>query len=195
MLPAPPVSTAMPIPALTSAGLLPPFTGEATERAGYTPYRCTLPELVEDFGRTEERRRLLRGYLDFRDQFHRAGVLTGFQWLGGSFVEDALRRRGRAPADIDVTTFFPKLSTSSTQGLLRGVPEFNDADQLKKRFGLDHRIQALTTPPEDLVNDSAYLGNFFGHTREGARKGYLQIDLDPEWALDAEARHLLNPKP
>jgi hypothetical protein len=33
------------------------------------------------------------------------GIVEGFQWIDGSFIEDAEKSRGRPPADIDIITF------------------------------------------------------------------------------------------
>ena len=95
------------IPDWNSQGVLPPIRpgagGDSTERA---PYRVSLQQLVERFAISPARAATLRGFLDYRAALHAAGVIVGFQWVDGSFVENIEALEGRQPNDVDVMTFY-----------------------------------------------------------------------------------------
>ena len=68
------------------------------------------------FGDTVARREILKGFLNFRTALHAAGLVKGFQWVNGSFVEHTVQRENREPRDMDVVTFFdiPEGQTQAT---------------------------------------------------------------------------------
>lgn len=77
------------IPAFGPSGVLPPFIdADATARPGASPYLTTMTEIVRRFGTSAERLAILRGLLDYRAELLRVGIVRGFQWIDGSFVED-----------------------------------------------------------------------------------------------------------
>lgn len=65
----------------------------------------TLLDVVMRFGTSGERRHVLQGWLAHRAALHHLGLVSGFQWIDGSFVEDVETLRGRAPNDVDVVSF------------------------------------------------------------------------------------------
>ena len=92
----------MPIPAFTIDGVLPPFVGPLGPGGApedMSPYLVTALEVVSTFGTTPERKAILLGWLNHRASMRAAGIVRGFQWLDGSFVED------KQPRDLDVVTF------------------------------------------------------------------------------------------
>jgi hypothetical protein len=60
--------------------------------------------LVQRFAASRERLDILRGLLEYRAALGAIGIVQGFQWLDGSFVEDVEVTKGRPPSDIDVVT-------------------------------------------------------------------------------------------
>ena len=95
-----------PIPAFDHNLVLPPHLGEPTQPDHFSPYPCTTLQLCERLATTPERRRILGRILDFRERLQTEGLLTGFQWLDGSFLEDIEQRDGRPPRDLDVVTVY-----------------------------------------------------------------------------------------
>lgn len=166
------------IPDWNPQGVLPPNDPVNPTAAERSPYTVSLTELVLHFGTTEKRQTILEGLLEFRDAIHTAGIVDGFQWVNGSFLEDIERIENREPADMDVVTFF-HLPTGQTQQSFASAHHnlFNHADT-KTRFHVDAYFVPLDdNPPEYLVQRSAYWYSLWSHRRNGQWKGYLHIDL------------------
>ena len=86
------------IPAWTMAGILPPVRpGHAGHSPDRSPYAVPLWEVVEQFAATPSRTAILHGLLDYRAALHRSGLVSGFQWLDGSFMENVEARESRPP--------------------------------------------------------------------------------------------------
>ena len=94
------------IPAWTAEGVLPLIHSLQPMAAARSPYVVSLTDYVLRFGDTAERNRVLNGFLRYRAALHNAGVVEGFQWLDGSFLEHIEMTEGRPPNDIDVVTFY-----------------------------------------------------------------------------------------
>lgn len=93
------------IPEWNEQGVLPPIRpGAGPTSADRAPYRVSLQQLVTRFAISPERAAILQGFLNYRAALHAAGIIVGFQWIGGSFVEDIETVEGRAPNDMDVVT-------------------------------------------------------------------------------------------
>ena len=95
-------SSANAIPDWEYAGVLPANEPDDPTSEIRSPYTASLFDLVTRFGSTQPRRRLFRGLLNFRAELHGAGLIHGFQWVNGSFVENVEARDGRSPNDIDL---------------------------------------------------------------------------------------------
>lgn len=126
-------------------------------------------------------------FLDFRDRLRREGLVNGFQWLDGSFLEDIETREGRAPRDLDVVTIFwgydiPFLTTLGNQ-----FPEFVSPSRSKVTYHLDHYHFDASFNPAFTVEQTRYWALLFSHNRQGVWKGMLRIELDTP-AEDADAR-------
>jgi hypothetical protein len=96
-------------------GILNPISAPTAMKR--SPYIVTLSELVECFATTPARCRILKGFLAYRAALHALGLLEGFQWIDGSFVEEIEVLEERDPNDIDVVTFY-KLPSDETQATL-----------------------------------------------------------------------------
>ena len=183
------------IPDWNNAGLLPPFLGNPASRRGRSPYRASLSETMVRFGSAGGgRRELLAGLLDFRAALHGAGLTRGFQWIDGSFVEDVESLRGRAPGDIDVVTFFYIPEGHTEESLDDAFPDLFYPSAMKRDFGIDAYLMPIELNDlETFIRDVVYWHDMWSHTREGpmtregTRKGYVQVDLDPSEDESARA--------
>lgn len=182
-----------PVPAWGADGLLPPLVGNPAGLSNHSPYHVSLMDLVSVLGRTDARRDLLDGLLNYRAALHQAGLLQGVQWVNGSFVENTTPA-GREPQDIDVVTFY-RLPDGYTQEIFStafpSLLEMHRTGMVKARYGIDAYVRELNFDNIGyMVKTMAYWNSLWSHTREDFRKGYLQVGLaDDE---DAAARAALN---
>ena len=141
------------------------------------PYAVDIPGLVKRFGDTTERRKLLTGLLKFRAELHQIGVVRGFQWIDGSFVEYIEQNQGRAPNDIDVVTFFYIPEGHTQISLLQSYRNIFDGTP-KRKSSIDAYFVPLDqVKMEEAISESIYWDGLWSHTRDGLRKGYVQVDL------------------
>jgi Family of unknown function (DUF6932) len=179
------------IPTWNSSGVLPP--NDRTDGVSFdrSPYNVTLTELVTKLGFSENRKKILTGLLEFREELHALGLTKGFQWIDGSFVEDVETTEKRPPNDVDVVTFFHIPDGENQRTLVHKNRDLFDQTKVKSRFFVDSYPLALTTSaPETLVGLATYWYSLWSHKRTGEWKGYLQIDLDP--CSDRDAKLLLS---
>jgi hypothetical protein len=178
------------IPEFQPTGILPPFVGSGPAlRAGRAPYLATISELVSRFGTSPERRRVLGGLLDYRRRLQRLGIVDGFQWIDGSFVENCELRNGRPPGDVDIVTFLRRPEgarddDSWAEFVTRNdaeLMELFDASLAKSRFLCDAYVVELDMPSEAIVANTHYWFGLFSHSRLGGEwKGLVQVGLfDP----------------
>ena len=184
------VTDFVPIPNWDSSGLLPPFVGSPASSIGRSPYRVPLTDMILRFGNTATRRELLAGFLDFRASLHTAGLMEGFQWVNGSFVENIIETEGREPGDIDVVTFLHVPQGYTEVTFLDAFPALFDRSANRIKYHTDTMFIALSTDDlHSLVRGVAYWDSLWSHTRQGQWKGYLEIDLSD--CEDREARNVL----
>ncbi len=143
------------------------------------------------FGDSTIRRDLLSGLLDYRAALHAAGLLEGFQWIDGSFVEDTTFHSGREPGDIDVVTFFRLPAEQDQSALIDANPAIFDSKANKLLYGVDAYTVVLDTGDLPyLVRLTAYWNSLWSHDRNHKWKGFLEINLSD--SDDAAARAMLN---
>lgn len=177
------------IPQWTVDGVLPPINQIDPLSPNRSPYETDLVSLVDRFATSRERCAILHGYLEHRKALHKIGLIDGFQWLDGSFIEYIEVIESRPPGDIDVVTFlritdefFDKLTPGEQQVL-------TDHAWIKQQFKVDFYPQSLHEDPEVLVSMSSYWYSMWSHRRTMQWKGFLKIDLAPH--DDCEASDLL----
>ena len=147
-------------------------------RDNRSPYKSDVIQVVQRFGVTTPRIRLLNGLLDYRAALYRAGIREGFQWIDGSFAENVEHRRlnPHAPNDIDVVTFFylPEPITDE-------LDELFDIELTKQNFHIDaYPVVLGAALTQNLVETIAYWYSVWSHRRpDKMGKGFVQIDLDP----------------
>ena len=170
----------MPIPPFTIDGILPPYVGidgPGGAPNDMSPYVASVPEVVATLATTEERKDILRGWLQHRAQLRALGFSRGFQWLDGSFVEQ------KDPKDLDVVTFLYRPAhilgpqqlghvMAANLGLFSRAP-------VKQNFKLDAFFLDLNGDPRALVNSTRYYLGLFSHRRvDDLWKGMLEVSLD-----------------
>jgi hypothetical protein len=177
----------VPVPPFTN-GLLPPilYAGSAAPE-DMSPHRATMTEVVETLGSTTARAELIRGLLDLRRRLHEEGIVEGWQWLCGSFVEECEPMRGRSPTDIDLVTFgdLAPLSDEVVNELFGG-PDSKPKYRCDS-FAID--LVSLRETPRYTLETLTYFLQFFSHTRDREWKGILEVPLCE--ADDAQALLLL----
>ena len=137
----------------------------------------------------------MAGFLGFRDALQATGLVEGFQWINGSFLENVEEVEERNPRDIDVVTFFHLPDGEDQESLLQASPRLFDQQAMKADYHVDaYFVQLSTTAPESLVAQSTYWNSLWSHRRNGQWKGYLRVDLAPadEQAARANIGLMLN---
>lgn len=173
------------IPGWTSHGVLPPCDFAHPTSSVRSPYVVSAAEFVQKFATSPERNTILQGFLDFRKELNSIGIVQGFQWIDGSFVEDVELTRKCSPHDIDVVTFYYSGDGQTQNVLLSGYPNLFDPRLAKVRYHVDAHVVELNVstvePIENqtiLVNQTAYWQSVWSHRRDDLLwKGYLQLDL------------------
>ncbi len=183
------------IPPHSHDGVLPPFIPGAspTTRGAVAPYRAEMLEVIDRFGSSPTRRDILEGLLAYREALRNIGILEGFQWIDGSFVENCELIRGRPPKDVDVITFAPRpvgLDESAWRALVHSNMELFDPAQVKEKFSCDAYFVDLGAHPVQLVSNTRYWFGLFSHQRDTfIWKGMIEVALDDD---DIEAKKLLS---
>lgn len=165
------------IPAWTADGVLPPINASQPVSPERSPYVVSLTDYVLRFSDTPERRVVLDGFLRYRAALHGAGVVHGFQWLDGSFLEHVEVVEGRAPNDVDVVTFYRLPAGVSQAQLAAQLGVLLDHDSVKAAYRVDGYLVHLGMDPERLTRQSAYWYSVWSHRRNQLWKGFVQVDL------------------
>lgn len=181
------------IPMFNASMVLPPFVGDNPGiKASMSPYKAQISDVVKRFATSSDRLILLQGLLLYRHALRQCGVLDGFQWLDGSFVDDVEKVRNRAPADIDLVTFASRPAASDGPGMQQWVAANGalfDPQQTKVKFACDAFFIDLRKPPDLLVQDTSYWFGLFSHQRATSRwKGMIQVPMQSD---DADASKFL----
>lgn len=139
-----------------------------------------MTELTSRFAISAERGNLLTGLLDYRAALRALGVVSGVQWIDGSFVEDVETIRGGPPRDIDLVTLAPR--PEPDPALWRQMIAANgavfDPRQSKARFRCDAYFIDLAKRGDLVAADSVYFSGLFSHQRvTGTWKGMIAIPM------------------
>jgi hypothetical protein len=183
----------MMIPQSTIDGILPPFQGSEPggDPALMSPYEVGPLDVVQRFGTTDQRKAILKKWLDHREILRSLGIVRGFQWLDGSFVEE------KDPQDLDLVTFThrPAAVTDGVnwKALLTANRNVFSRELVKQTYNLDTFFLDMNGNPETLVSVARYLLQLFSHQRVSFLwKGMLQVRLE-DTGEDAQAMALLIP--
>lgn len=164
------------IPNWNALGLLPPIDPDLPTSPDRSPYPVSLKDVVMRFSTSPERRAVMKGFLAYRAELHRLGLIDGFQWLDGSFLENVEMIERRAPKDIDVVFFFH----APVNDISDDDAQLFDQAVAKDRFKVDaYFVELDQVTPRELAFWSAYWYSMWSHRRTQAWKGFLQIELAP----------------
>lgn len=167
------------LPNWNPAGVLPPIDAVDPTSANRSPYRVSLADLVLRFGTSKERCVILDGMLKYRAALHAAGLVTGFQWIDGSFLEHVEHLAGRAPNDVDIVTFYRIAPGDTPDIVLARNPDLFDRVKAKATFKVDAFLVPLDADAAFLVANSAYWYGVWSHRRDFSWKGFVEVDLTP----------------
>lgn len=176
------------------SGIIPPIRpGVPGHDADRAPYCALLEEFIERFAISADRALILQGLLNYRAALHHIGIVEGFQWLNGSFLENVEDTDQRSPRDIDVVTFY-RMPQGYTQASLKPLIEpLINTEASKAKYCVDGYTFELDRPLSPLhVRSIAYWCSMWSHRRDGIWKGFVQVDLDP--ATDVVCNTLLQQK-
>jgi len=181
------------IPDWGMSGALPPFTGaDATDGALMSPYEATIEEVGTRFIRSPNRKLIFEGLLKYRRALRSLGIVRGFQWLDGSFIEDVERTESRAPKDVDLVTFahipIDPRDTARKLALRRDNPTLFKRQAAKDTFFCDAFFVDLDLPGVKIVERTRYWFGLFSHRRSTYLwKGIVAVDLSGDdgdaWSL------------
>ena len=184
----------MMIPQSTIDGILPPFQGSEPGDipALMSPYEVGPLDVVQRFGTTDQRKAILKNWLDHREILRSLGIVRGFQWLDGSFVEE------KDPHDLDLVIFThrPAAATDGViwKALLTTNQNVFSRPLVKQTYNLDTFFLDMNGSPETLVSMARYLLQLFSHQRVSFLwKGMLQVRLE-DTGEDAQGMALLIPE-
>jgi hypothetical protein len=188
----------VPIPPWSAGGVIPPVSAVSASSANRSPYLVSLSEVVLHFRDSADRRAILDGFLRYRQRLHAAGLVHGFQWLDGSFLEQIELLEGRPPNDLDVVTFFHLPPGANESDIRMRFPDaFPGTAQQRRAFQASFHVDAywvnLDEPVESVVELSTYWYSMWSHRRDASWKGYVQVDLGA--AEDIPAADHLNIPP
>lgn len=180
------------IPAWNSSGVLPPIRpGNPGNSLDRSPYLVDLVSIIDRFATSPERIAILDGFLRFRAALHHAEIISGFQWLDGSFFEQIEVLENRPPKDMDVVTFFELPEGKDQSSLVQEHHFLFDGEYIKENYSID-AYYSLLGKPTDLwqVKNINYWYSIWSHRRNGLWKGFVQVDLNP--VQDSDARAVLS---
>jgi uncharacterized protein DUF6932 len=168
------------IPSWNSQGVLSPINQSTPTMMDRSPYIVQLTDIIMHFGISPQRLSILTGFLDYRSTLHDAGLINGFQWVNGSFMENIETIENRKPNDIDIVTFFHLPNSMTQESFVDQYPDLFKHELNKQKYHVDSYFVHLNGEfPEFLVDQSTYWYSMWSHRRNEQWKGYLQIDLAP----------------
>jgi hypothetical protein len=167
------------LPDWNSQGILPPIlpdVGATSPRR--SPYQIDLFMLLDRFASSPERKRILEGFLNFRQLLHSLGIARGFQWLDGSFLENIEILEKRPPNDMDVVTFYELPAGMSQASLCEKTGDELALHNLKEKHLIDAYFCELGQPLDARqTKNLTYWYSMWSHRRDGLWKGFVQVDL------------------
>ena len=161
-----------------------------------SPYPVSLAAIASNMCASNERKKLMRGLLRYRQQLATLGLQKGFQWLSGSFMEDIETLESRHPQDIDLVTFVHRPAAVRADADWRTFISMHQSllnrKQAKAAFQCDCYFVELDADPTDIVSLTRYWFGLFSHRRGGLWKGMLEVPLSVS-SDDTDALALVTP--
>lgn len=174
------------IPDFDHNNVIPPHLGNPAVMTDLSPYPCNSLEICQKLGTTKERVEILKGLIVFRQRMMENGIVDGFQWLDGSFIENIEVTENRPPNDLDLVTFFGGLTIEEQKVKRTKFIEFFNPTLAKNNYKLDHYFVDYSFRPEVTIEMTRYWIQLFTHNRLGVWKGILRLELNTA-EIDQEA--------
>lgn len=171
-------------------GVIPPMDQSDPTSFNRSPYEMNIVQFVSAFAFTPTRRKILKGFLNFREALSQAGLTDGFQWVDGSFTENVELNLKRPPNDVDVVTFFNFQSGDSDEIVIARNEQIFQQEFVKDTFLVDSYFESLQASGANLVSRTVYWYSMWAHKRDLSWKGFVQIPLSPQ--LDPIAMTILD---
>jgi len=171
------------IPTHNQSGVLPPFLGSSPSVINLmAPYKVTLLEVAQRFASSSARRAIIQGLVSYRAELLKEGIVSGFQWIDGSFVEDIERNAGRPPTDVDIITFAKRplayLDKQRWDDFVNRRQDIFWPPESKRNYRCDAYYVDMSLQPETLVDYTKYWFGLFSHQRDTFLwKGMLEVPL------------------
>lgn len=158
-------------------GVIPPISdGTSIERS---PYEIDILTFTQIFSLSDERIAILKNFLYYRKFLYGLGIVSGFQWVNGSFTENVEILRNRPPNDIDVVSFITEPKNPLPD-------EFYNNHYIKQTYQVDSYFVDLNDDPQELVRWTAYWYSMWSHQRDtNIWKGFFQIPLSEQDDIQA----------
>lgn len=181
----------MPIPSFDHNHILPPHLGNPANPADISPYVSNIEDFCKRFATSKERIEILKGFINLRIQLTNIGVIEGFQWVDGSFLENIEVIEGRPPNDIDVVTFHKPISVQLKIQISKNHQNLISPTLSKSLYHTDHYLMNYCESPEKTVQMIKYWLQLFSHNRNGQWKGMVELPLNT-YQDDQNALQYLN---
>lgn len=175
------------LPDFNIHGVVPPIhPSEPGHSLNRSPYKTDIYTFCQRFGGTPERRAILIGLLDLRRELQGLGIIEGFQWLDGSFVEDVEILRMRPPKDIDVVTFYPFGDAQMQIDRTQRAPALFNHVMVKNTYRVDHYMVPTDGDVDRNYHSVAYWYSMWSRQRDTDRwKGFCSVPIQ---SSDEQAR-------
>lgn len=174
------------IPDWNSAGVIPPIRpGASGNDQDRSPYKVSIDAFTRHFCISLERAKILKGFLDYRAGLYELDIVSGFQWLDGSFCEHVEVNENRPPNDIDVVSFLT-IPQTIDEAVANAHPELFVTDTAKRVYKVDAYFSTLGAPLDEWQTKYiSYWYSMWSHRRDGLWKGFFQVELSPTQDSDA----------
>jgi hypothetical protein len=168
------------IPGWTMEGVIPPHNPVSPVSVERSPYRVGMVDFILRYSTSANRRKILEGFLNFRQALQNIGLIHGFQWVDGSFLENVEYLEHRSPNDLDVVTFAYLPNGLDQRDLFNQDVNLFTPPQSKGLYLVDsYFVQLNNVSAEYLIERSRYWYSMWSHRRSGQWKGYIELDLNP----------------
>jgi hypothetical protein len=183
------------IPDYNISGVLPPFDPANYPKMldSVSPYRVSILEFVQKFSKTDDRKKILLGFLEYRANLRNLGIIEGFNWVDGSFLEDIEKTDKRSPRDLDLVTIFIRPNTLVDDTIWKDFSITNKDNlfgtEVKRKYSCDAYFIDLFNDTYYIIRQITYFYGLFSHQRDSMLwKGILEIAMNDD---DAKAKEFL----
>lgn len=146
----------MPIPDFDNNNVLQPHLRNPTLRQELSPYPATIVDFVHKFSTSAERIQIMRNFIEFRQRMNACGIISGFQWLDGRFMQDIETSENRPPSDLDLVTFYRGVGLDVLNGLEQNFPESVFPSLSKAHYKLNHYCVDFGFSPDSTVEQTKH---------------------------------------